>query len=170
MKNWKYINGAEGIAVGNAKDKNGKELRTGDDVSIKTDNPKLNKGTVVRINGETVEVQVWGAGGSVWTTPSRLVTKVGNELNTGDFFKRLATDAHKEETRDDEKLNENGIKRAYAAMKKTGNSVHNLFLKFPSYEEAEDYINTKLKNKYKSVKVISKPHNGNGTYEIIAED
>lgn len=179
MKNWKYINGAEDIVVGN------KNYRYKDYLITKSDED--GEIIVYKPNGRDVAFR-----GTESEAVKFLKTKVGNseignELNTGDFFKRLASDAHKEEARDNEKLNENGIKRAYAAMKKTGNedsyeawknkpakkignSVYNLFLKFPSYEEAEDYINTKLKNKYKSVKVISKPHNGNGTYEIIAED
>ena len=336
MKNWKYINGAEGIVVGN------------DSLTTSIEKGRLGLyNWYVHKNGSIV------AGGTTDTESEAKLeaekalkrekvgnSEIGNELNTGDFFKRLAADAHKEETRDNEKLNEIGnsksiypwdqnkwreivkdpsgyskdvveaakrslymlehkgrapeddkvgnsdsligktvwvrlsdghkykaevlrdegsriyvktpegnqtwkLKRevevlnedSYEAWKnkptkkignfktgtsklktgdrvqsygvkgtvkkvegensdniygepiievewdtgkttkvgehyliKVGNSSHNLFLKFPSYEEAEDYINTKLKNKYKSVKVISKPHNGNGTYEIIAED
>ena len=43
----------------------------------------------------------------------------------------------------------------------------NLFLNFPNIEEAEDYIMSKLQGK---AKIISKPHNGNGLYEIMTTD
>ena len=83
-----------GVLVGNAKDKNGNELRTGDDVMVKTDDPKLNKGTIVSINGDNVGVQIWHTGGSVWTTPSRLVTKIGNSKigNASNTFYKLETE------------------------------------------------------------------------------
>lgn len=90
MKNWKYIQ------VGNAKDKNGKELRVGDDVNVKTDEPGLNKGTISAIKGESVEVVIWHTGGSIWTTPAKLVSKIGNSKvgnGSGDWHGRIYEDS-----------------------------------------------------------------------------
>lgn len=63
--------------VGNAKDKNGIELKIGDVVAVKTDDPKLNHGRIKRISGDQVSVDVTGDD-DIWTTPARLVVKMGN--------------------------------------------------------------------------------------------
>lgn len=63
--------------VGNAKDKNGIELKVGDVVAVKTDDPKLNHGKIKRISGDQVSVDVTGDD-DIWTTPARLVVKIGN--------------------------------------------------------------------------------------------
>lgn len=64
--------------VGNAKDKNGKELRIGDIVAVKTSDPSLNHGKIVRISGDQVSVDVTGDD-DIWTTPARLTVKMGNQ-------------------------------------------------------------------------------------------
>lgn len=63
--------------VGNAKDKNGIELKVGDVVAVKTDDPELNHGKIKRISGDQVSVDVTGDD-DIWTTPARLVVKMGN--------------------------------------------------------------------------------------------
>lgn len=64
--------------VGNAKDKNGKELKIGDIVAVKTSDPSLNHGKIVRISGDQVSVDVTGDD-DIWTTPARLTVKMGNQ-------------------------------------------------------------------------------------------
>ena len=68
---------AKSIRTGNAKDKNGKELKVGDTVLVKTDDPSLNGGKIVRISGSQVSVDVTGDD-DIWTTPDHLCTKIGN--------------------------------------------------------------------------------------------
>lgn len=64
--------------VENAKDKNGKELRIGDFVAVKTSDPSLNHGKIVRISGDQISVDVTGDD-DIWTTPARLTVKMGNQ-------------------------------------------------------------------------------------------
>lgn len=62
--------------VGNATDRNGKELKVGDMVAVKTSDPKLNHGRIVRISGDQISVDVTGEN-DIWTTPARQAVKMG---------------------------------------------------------------------------------------------
>lgn len=64
------------------------------------------------------------------------------------------------------KVKSGGVKKVMTPIK---DSAKWLFVDLPNYEEAEDYIR-KLKFKYKEAKIISKPHNGQGKYEIMITD
>lgn len=70
---------AKSIHVGNAKDRDGKELKVGDIVAVKTSDPKLNHGKIVRISGEQISVDVTGDD-DIWTTPARQAVKMGNAI------------------------------------------------------------------------------------------
>lgn len=67
----------ENSIVGNATDRNGKELKVGDMVAVKTSDPTLNHGRIVRISGDQISVDVTGEG-DIWTTPARQAVKMGN--------------------------------------------------------------------------------------------
>ena len=86
---------AKSIRVGNATDKNGKELKVGDTVLVKTDDPSLNGGKIVRISGSQVSVDVTGDN-DIWTTPGNLCTKIGN-AKTGNSNKEEIIKKKKEQ-------------------------------------------------------------------------
>lgn len=86
---------AKSIRTGNAKDKNGKELKVGDTVLVKTDDPSLNGGKIVRISGSQVSVDVTGDN-DIWTTPGNLCTKIGN-AKTGNSNKEEIIQKKKEQ-------------------------------------------------------------------------
>ena len=79
--------------VGNAKDKNGAELKVGDSVAVKTDDPRLNHGKIVRISGDQISVDVTGDD-DIWTTPARLAVKLGNSKvgNESGTYNKLETE------------------------------------------------------------------------------
>lgn len=145
MRNWKYINGAEGIVVGNTKCKNAEVIKDGDAWVV-----LYAEGTKSKEFDSEAEAKKFAA-------------QVGNELNTGDFFKRLAADAHKEETRDNEKLNEIGNAKEINITGRKGSGVvvrmNNIFFasfslengekgieKFNTESEAVKFIKTKVGN------------------------
>ena len=70
---------AKSIMVGNATDRNGKELKVGDMVAVKTSDPTLNHGRIVRISGDQISVDVTGED-DIWTTPARKAVKMGNSI------------------------------------------------------------------------------------------
>lgn len=86
---------AKSIRIGNATDKNGKELKVGDTVLVKTDDPSLNGGKIVRISGSQVSVDVTGDN-DIWTTPGNLCTKIGN-AKTGNSNKEEIIKKKKEQ-------------------------------------------------------------------------
>lgn len=94
---------AKSIRVANAKDKNGKDVNVGDLVKVKTDDPSLTLGKVKSVSGETIKVDMTGDD-DIWTTPARLVEKVGNKkvgneaVVLKDFAKSIRTmNSNKEE-------------------------------------------------------------------------
>lgn len=86
---------AKSIRIGNATDKYGKELKVGDTVLVKTDDPSLNGGKIVRISGSQVSVDVTGDN-DIWTTPGNLCTKIGN-AKTGNSNKEEIIKKKKEQ-------------------------------------------------------------------------
>lgn len=67
---------AKSIYVGNAKDKNGKELRIGDIVLVWTSAGER-AGKVKAISGERITVEIRNEGD--WSTPGKLADKVSNK-------------------------------------------------------------------------------------------
>lgn len=119
---------AKSIRVANAKDKNGKDVNVGDLVKVKTDDPSLSLGKVKSVSGETIKVDMTGDD-DIWTTPARLVEKVGNKkvgneavvLKDGDVWVVL----YANETKSKEFESEAEARKFAASVgnKKVGNSL-----------------------------------------------
>ena len=73
---WRYEEEIGNKKVGNATDRNGKELKVGDMVAVKTSDPTLNHGRIVKISGDQISVDVTGED-DIWTTPARQAVKMG---------------------------------------------------------------------------------------------